>query len=252
MSRQAARVTPRRRKHSKIARIRRFWILIAVGLAGVFAALGVAASWPGFDPSEIVVTGNHRVGRSEILQRAAIARNVSIWLQSPRTIAARIETIPYIGTAAVHRIPPSKIRIAVSERVPFAMLRSGAQTVLVDRNLRVLSAAPGAASGPLLVVAPGLDLSPGTAVNARAAVELRDAYEKMSGSRVVPAQLGFDRFGGLVVTTSDGLQLLLGGQSDLAQKLRLADAILRQVVVSARRVAAIDLRAPGTPVLVYR
>lgn len=227
-------------------------MLITLCLAALLAAFAVAATWPGFDPSEIAVTGNHRVSRDEILQRAAISRNVSVWLQNPWAIAARIETIPYIGTVAVYRIPPSRIRIVVTERVPFATLRSGAQSALVDRNLHVLTAAPGQVAGPVLVVPPGLDLSPGSTVNARAAIELRDAYERMSGGRIVPVQLGFDRFGGLVITTSDGLRLLLGGQSDLGEKLMLADAILRQVVGSTRRVAAIDLRSPGTPVLVYR
>jgi DNA-binding transcriptional regulator YdaS (Cro superfamily) len=45
---------------------------------------------------------------------------------------------------------------------------------------------------------------------------------------------------------------LLGPQSDLAQKLTLVDAILAQVVHGQRRIAAIDVRAPGTPVVVYR
>jgi cell division septal protein FtsQ len=224
---------------------------MVLGAASVAAALVIGATWPAFDPDEIVITGNHRVSRAEILERAAIAPNVSIWLQSPHAIAARIETIPYVGRVAVHRIPPAEIRIVVTERAPFAALRSGTETVLVDRNLRVLTVgAP--ATAPVLVVAPGLDLSPGRSVWTREAIELRDAYEGMSGSRIVPAELEFDRFGGLVVTTRSGLRLLLGSQSDLAQKLTLADAILGQIVGTQRRIAAIDLRAPGTPVLVYR
>ena len=50
----------------------------------------------------------------------------------------------------------------------------------------------------------------------------------------------------------NGLRLLLGSEKDLAQKLALVDPILSQVVGKQRRVAAIDLRAPATPVIVYR
>jgi len=48
------------------------------------------------------------------------------------------------------------------------------------------------------------------------------------------------------------LRLLFGSETDLSRKLTLADAILSQLVSRQRRVAAIDLRAPSAPVLVYR
>ena len=66
-------------------------------------------------------------------------------------------------------------------------------------------------------------------------------------------RLALDRFGGLVVTMRDGrTRCFLAAQNDLGEKLTLADAILKQVVGRQRRVAAIDLRAPAAPVLVYR
>ncbi len=81
---------------------------------------------------------------------------------------------------------------------------------------------------------------------------LRSAYDAMSAHAIVPAELAFDRFGGIVATLPDGPRLLLGSGSDLDKKLTLARAILSQVVTHQRPVAAIDLRAPATPVLVYR
>jgi hypothetical protein len=74
----------------------------------------------------------------------------------------------------------------------------------------------------------------------------------MSAHAVVPSELAFDRFGGVVATLPDGVRLLLGSESDLNRKLTLAKAIRAQVVTQVRPVAAIDLRAPATPVLVYR
>ena len=86
----------------------------------------------------------------------------------------------------------------------------------------------------------------------RHAIELSDCYTAIAGRRIDPRELGFDRFGGLVVTLRGGLRLLLGADNDLGPKLTLADAILSQVVGRQRRVAAIDLRAPAAPVVVYR
>jgi len=105
---------------------------------------------------------------------------------------------------------------------------------------------------PVLDVEPTLALTPGSFVHSSEAVTLRSAFETMAARKIVPVELGFDRYGGLVVTMRGGLRLLLGGEADLSQKLTLADAILTQIVTRRRRVAAIDLRAPSAPVLVYR
>lgn len=249
-------MSARRRKRSAAARIRPFWMPIALGGAAVVIALVVAALWPGFDPEVINVSGNQRVSSGQILSRAAIASHESIWLQNTGAIEARIEAIPYIATASIHRIPPSAIAIEVRERVPFAILRSGDDAVVVDRALRVLAPAgdaeADAGARPVFVVKPGLDLAMGRFATTRDALSLRDAYDAMAAKRIEPLELSLDRFGGLVVTLPGGLRLLLGSETDLERKLGLAQAILAQLVHDRRRVAAIDLRAPATPVLIYR
>ena len=235
-----------------MARVRRFWMPIGLGAALVIAGLVFAATWAGFQPKHIVVVGNHRVTRHEIVVRAAILRHETIWLQNTGAIAKRIEAIPFVDTASVHRIPPATIEIAIAERTPFAILVSGSESGLADHALRVLDAAPADARLPMLVLEPGLELVPGAFVKTRDAVALRAAYDALNAAQIVPAQIALDRYGGIVVTLSDGLRLLLGTPADLAQKLALVNPILSQVVGRQRRVAALDLRAPATPVIVYR
>jgi cell division protein FtsQ len=246
------RVKGRRRKASQVARLKPFWIPIALVTVLVLAALSVGGTWSGFNPTQVAVSGNHRVSSAEILRSAEIPSHVSIWLQNTGAIAKRIAAIPYIGAVRVHRVPPSAIRIVVVERVPFAILRSDAGDAVVDRDLRVLESATGDEKLPIFVVQSSADDPPGAYMRTRDTIELRDAYEAIAAKRIVPLELHLDRFGGLVVTIQGGLRLLLGTQTDLGQKLTLADAILSQVVPHGRRVAAIDLRAPGAPVLVYR
>jgi cell division protein FtsQ len=216
------------------------------------AALIFAATWPGFDPKRIAVKGNHRVSGTEILDRAAVAPRVSIWLQNTGAMEARIATIPFVATATVRRIPPASMTIVVTERAPFAVLQSGEGVALVDRAFRVLT--PGMPDEPLpeFVIRPIVALSPGAFVRTRDTVVLREAYDAMAARQIVPVRLAFDRFGGVEATVRGGLRLLLGNDRDLGKKLTLADAIMSQVIGRGRRVAAIDLRAPATPVLVYR
>ncbi|MGA8575590.1 MAG: FtsQ-type POTRA domain-containing protein [Candidatus Cybelea sp.] len=246
------RVKERRRKRSPVARIRPFWMPIALASVLLLATVAVAATWPAFDPKEIIVSGNHRVGRNEILARAAIPSRVTIWLQNTGAIERRIETIPYIAQAAVHRGLPASIRIAVVERTPFAVVESGFDAAVVDHALRVLEPATAAAAGPVFMLDPGADLVPGSYLRTREAIELRNTYDAVAAAHMAATTLALDRYGGRVVTIRGGVKLLLGSSNDMERKLTLADAILSQVVRRERRVSAIDLRAPAAPVLVYR
>ena len=245
-------MTARRRKRSAASRIRPFWLPIVLIGAIVVAAIAVAATWPGFAVRRIEVSGNARVPRGEILARAQIVRGRSIWLQPTIAMSRRIQEIPYIGDASIHRIPPATLRVVVTERAPFAVVHSGAETGTVDRALRVLSMGAAEAVLPAFVLPSGLGLRPGMFLARRDAERLRDAYDAMAARHIEPLALGFDRYGGLVISLRGGVRLLLGQENELAQKVTLVDAILTQVVKGQRRVAAIDVRAPGTPVVVYR
>ncbi len=242
----------RRRKASAAARLRPFWIPIAIiGVIAVGAG-AFAVAWPGFEPKHVAVTGNRVVPQAEILSRAAIAAHVNMWLQNTGAMATRIGAIPYVASVGVYRLPPTSIVIAVRERTPFAVVRSDENAVLVDRDLRVLQDAPDDATLPQFVLEPGVALEPGRFLRERSAMALRDDYDAMIAAHVVPVQLSFDRFGGLVATVRGGVQILLGDDADLNKKLALVDPILAQVVRKQRHVSAVDLRAPATPVLVFK
>ncbi len=242
----------KRVKRSAAARIRPFWIIIA--LAGVLsvAAGAFLAMWSGFDARQVAVTGNRRVPSSEILRVADIPQNRSIWLDDTKAIAARIRAIPLIGTVSIRRLPPASLTIAVTERVPFATLTSEGQTVVVDRALRVLSPATGNEQLPSFVLSLHRSLTPGTFVSTRDALVLRDVYATMVSDGLTPTALTLDRYGDVVASISGGPRLLLGEPNDLGRKVRLIDAILAQVVRRQLSVSAVDVRAPATPVVVYR
>jgi cell division protein FtsQ len=244
--------TPKRRKKNAAARLRPFWILIGfVILLAVAGAVG-AALWPGFTPKAIEVTGNHNASRAEIVARAAISPNVNVWLQNPRAIEARVETIPYVGTAHVHRIPPATIAIDVTERIPFAVVTEGSQAVLVDRDLRVLQPANAPSDLVTFTLPPGSDLGLGVFLKSEEAVRLQTAYDELIAAHVVPIALGYDKFGGLVATMRGGIRVMLGEDDEMARKIALIDPILAQVVRKGKPADAIDLRAPNTPVVDYK
>jgi cell division protein FtsQ len=243
---------PRRRKASPASRLRPFWVPFAVVGLLALGTGGFVVAWPGFQPRYVEVTGNHIVPKDEILARAAVASNVNMWLQSPRAMSARIETIPYVAVAHVRRVPPATIAIAVTERIPFALVRSDDRAVLVDRSLRVLQPAVPDSVLPQFALAPDAALDVGRVLTQRSVLAMRDDYDAMIAAHLVPVELRFDRFGGLVATLRGGVAILLGDDANLSEKLSLIDPILAQVDRKGARVATIDLRAPNTPVVVYK
>jgi cell division septal protein FtsQ len=242
----------RRRTKSAAARLRPFWmlfLLLAV-LIGVGAYYG--ATWRGFYPKRITVSGNHIVPASQILERAEISKHANIWLQNTHAAAARVEAIPYIATASVHRLLPAGVRIAVTERAPFAILQAGGTRVLVDRDLRVLQDAGEDSALPVIIIKSYVGGRPGAFVRNADAVRLRNDYETLAEGHIAIRSLSYDRFGDLVAATTGGIKLLLGDDTDLAKKTPLVDPIISQVSASGKRLAAVDLRAPATPVVVYK
>jgi len=144
------------------------------------------------------------------------------------------------------------VLIAVKERIPFALVRSEDDAAVVDRDLRVLAPATGNETLPAFIVQRSMTLDPGTFLNDAGVKTLRDDYDVMIAAHVVPLELAFDRFGGLVATMRGGVKILFGSDDDFDKKLALVNPVLSQLVRDRRRVEAVDLRAPSTPVLVFR
>ena len=244
---------PRRRKKSAAARLRPFWFLVLLlfVLASFFAYFLV--TWPGLRPHAIVVSGNRVVGKDAILQAASIDLQMNAWLQNTNAMTHRVEAIPYVDKASVHRRLPSTFVIDVTERVPFARLVTTGETVIVDRDLRVLqessewfNALPALVTKNLATPRPGVTLSQAQLT------ALRDDEEALTNAHLAAALLEHDKYGDLVVTLRNGIQVLFGDESDLAKKIPLVDPILVQVGREGRPIAAIDLRAPKTPVVEYK
>ncbi|MGP6159043.1 MAG: cell division protein FtsQ/DivIB, partial [Vulcanimicrobiaceae bacterium] len=130
----------RRSRPSLAARIRVYWIVLAA-----VAALGAWLSWtlatlPAFRMQSLTVSELERVDRAQVVARAAIDPNVNVWLLDTRAAERRIEAIPYVLSARIHRTLPGHVRIDVVEREPEACARfAGGASATVDAPLRVLA-----------------------------------------------------------------------------------------------------------------
>ncbi|MFN2449177.1 MAG: cell division protein FtsQ/DivIB [Candidatus Baltobacteraceae bacterium] len=231
--------------------LRPFWFIFFVLAVAAVAGGFYAAAWPGFYAHTVRITGNRIVPAGQIGARAQIATHTNVWLQDMAAAAARVRAIPYIDAVRIHRSLPAHVTIAVTERVPSAVLQGNGSRVFVDSALRVLQAATGDSALPVIYARVPLP-APGAFVRDADVQRLRNDAARLAQAHVIVRSVQYDTYGDLIAVMSGGVRLLLGDDADLAQKSTLVAPILSQLSAQGRRIAAIDLRAPKTPVVQYR
>ena len=145
--------------------------------------------------------------------------------------------------------------VDVTERIPFAGRHGGQSGPCWSIGIqRKKGWSRGHAPSELVTftLPPGSDLGLGGFLKTDDAIRLRGAYDQLIASHVVPIALGYDKFDGLVATMRGGIRVMLGDDDEMNRKIALIDPILAQVVRKGKPADAIDLRAPNTPVVVYK
>ncbi len=234
-------------------RVRTFWV-IAVLIA--FACAGCAVAFveaPQLRVRSVVaeLSSGAPVRAADVIAAAAVPPDANLWLLDTRAMRRRVAAIPYVDEVRVSRaqFPQPKVTIAVTLRHPTGCVRTGATIVTIDASARVLQR--GCASA-LLPHLDGGDTPPAAPGETLAAPEvdrlLADA--KIIGDRLAIREVRRDRWGGVEAVDVDGVTLRFGSDDDLAAKLALVEPI-RRSVGNGRKLTAIDLRAPDTPVVEF-
>ncbi|MBV8601475.1 MAG: FtsQ-type POTRA domain-containing protein [Candidatus Eremiobacteraeota bacterium] len=244
----------RRSKPSLLVRLRIFWVFIAVALAAAAYAGYVLATWPGFNATSVVVDGNKHVSSDEILARAAIPRDRNIWLVDKRGAERRVEALPWIESARIHRSLPAAVTLVVAERVPAACALAGSARYLVDGEAHVLATDCNWPAQLLDVRWPPLAQAqrPGAVLDAPRLERLLRDDAVLRAQHLDPATVGIDRFDGLEVTLRGGPLVRFGDDADLSEKAKLVEPILRTYAAEAKGVAVVDVRSPAAPVVEER
>jgi hypothetical protein len=248
----SARAAARRGQPPLLVRLRALWVMAILALVALTCAFVAFANAPQLRVRSVDVTlpPNAPVSRDAILAAAAIPPDANVVLLGAGGVAKRIEAIPYVDRARVRRAlyPQPLVRLEVTLRAPYACVTTGGSTATIDGEARVVQA--GCAPGPL----PSLDLGQSAAPAPGSRLDDPETTRLMADlatilTRFPVRSLRRDRFGGLEAVDAGGLLLRFGDDRDLAQKLALV-APIRQAE-HGRRLRAIDLRAPSTPVVQF-
>jgi len=132
-----AHVKPARRKRSWRARARPLliWSAFAAALTyGVYRASALASHAHVLQVDKIVVHGNERLSKSEVLAVLNGLRGESLmWTDLERWRKLLIAS-PWVRDAALRRSLPSTVEVVVSERQPIGIGRINADMYLVDER----------------------------------------------------------------------------------------------------------------------
>ena len=255
-ARQRARTAAaRRRKTTVVGRIKPFWIF-AVILAGLLAWGGAwlaQSSWFRVTRVAIDVPLASPVSRDAVRAAAGISRNTNVWFIDTRGAARRIEAIPYVDAASIHRgqFPKPFVELAITVRRPSACVRGGGVDVTIDATARVLQAECATALLPRIDAGQAALPAPGATLADPEVGRLLADAKTLSDANLAVRRLGRDRWGGLQAVDVTGIVIQFGADGDLEKKAALVEPV-RKGVGPKRRIRAIDLRAPGTPIVEFR
>lgn len=244
----------RRSKPSLLARMRMMWLVLFVAGAVVGTLAYLTMLWPGFDARVAGIEGAHHVSAHEIAQAAALDEQRNLWLQSKRKAELRIEALPYVKRASIHRSLPGRVRIVVSERVPAALVAlDDGSLALIDGEARILQRGmPRSAHFVVIENVRAPIAAAGTFITDPTIGRLMGDAKTLTAAGVAVRSIGLEQFGAVTILTRAGLRVRFGADADLPEKIRLIDPILRTVGARLGKVAALDLRSPKTPIVVYR
>jgi cell division septal protein FtsQ len=216
-------------------------------------ALGALATLPAFRLHALTVTGTSHVGRDEVVARAALDPQANIWLLDTSATERRIESIPYVLAAHVHRRPPGDVWIDVTERTPAACVRDAhGHELLVDAALRVLEEICTPGYGLTYDVRARLDAGAGAFLADPELHALEADADALAADGDRYRAFSHDAFGQLQATMQSGIEVRFGDDDDLARKQRLIGPILAELGPRALDVRTLDVRAPAAPVVEYR
>lgn len=247
-----ARIRERRAAVTRSAGRRRLRLLLAaLAVLSLPAAAAGATRTALLDVDHIRVSGAEETGALAVRRAADLRRGRPMLDLRPEAGAARIERLPWVGSAEVQRRWPGTVVVLVRERVPAsAVARPDGGWALVDLEGRVLAVVAQPPVGLAHVHGLARAVPPGEVVPATA----RDAVRAGAG-----LPLPLRRLVGGVNLTPTGLELglsagrgvvRLGDGTDLREKLRAAATVLLKV--PSRQVSVLDVRVPRAPVLTRR
>lgn len=204
------------------------------------AAPDVLARMFGFGVSNIGVSGNRELTREEVIALAGITPRASLPFLDPADVQAKLTKVPLIADAAITKLYPDRLLIAIRERVPYGLWQMDGRVQIVAQDGTAIEDLQDQRFLRLPHVV-------GKGANTR-------IQEYVRLVEAVPELAGQIRAGTLISERRWTLKLVNGVEIKLPEDepekaLRAFAALERDAAISSRAVLTIDLRIPDRVVV---
>jgi cell division protein FtsQ len=213
---------------------------IALGILALGAVAGLCwvvlgSGWLSVD--RVAVTGTSRLSPEVVAATADVRLGHPLATVDTADVAARVRELPPVATVDVARSWPGTLRIAVTERQPFAVHAGGDGLRLVDAEGVPFAAVPEPPEGLLrLEVDRVVPDDPATVAALQVAAELPAELRAQVATVAAPSPAA------VTLRLHDGREVVWGRSGDAATKAAAVRALL------AMPGQTIDVSAPGVAV----
>ncbi len=211
-----------RRQWARRLRAARPWLLTALALGvAVLAGWGVFfSSW--LATERVDVAGTSIVTDSEIRDAADVPRGTPLARVDLDGVRTRIERLPAVAAAQVHRSWPHTLEITVTERTPIATVAHRGRWFVMDREGVLFRPTPiRDTTFPVVVLAPSADAS---ARHEVASVVAALPDQLLETTRRVRAR----SMDSITLSLDDGRQVTWGSADESDRKVEVLAVLLRQ------------------------
>ena len=213
-------------------------LLIAVSL--VAGSIWLLQS-PILSVNEIEVTGSDRQDVREAVARAGIEEGTPLILVRPQRAIDELEALPWVRAAAVGRVFPDRVDVAVDQRMAVAFMWASGSYAVLDIDGVVLEYVPSVAAGAPVLQLGVQRLEPGESHIDPTVIGGIEFLATIDG---VLSGLELRHAGGELAGFFDGHEIRLGRPVDMAAKAAALLAVLADGIPSG---SLINLIAPARP-----
>jgi cell division protein FtsQ len=221
-------------------------VLIGAGVVAIAAgSYAIARETPLFAIHQVDVTGGSNVIDAQVARTLEPLVGKSLVGLNGAEVLQRTEALSTVVSASYDRAFPNTLRVKIVPERPITVLRDGGAAWVVSARGRVIRPvdAHGAPTLPRMWIAGravrvGETLPPAFGGALTRVLTAAGSFR----SRIVTASL---KGGSLVFHLRSGLELALGGPSDIPLKVAVAERVLQQLPWGTR---SVDVSVPSRPV----
>jgi cell division protein FtsQ len=190
------------------------------------------------------VVGVHELTAADVRSAAHVRIHSALLFVDTGAVVRRVEQLPWVAHASVHRDLPGTVRIVVDEYTPAAYVRDGNDVMLVAPNGRAIVRAAKPPADVVEVRGERVAPNPGELLSPPEAADIVPQLPRALAQQVDAVDVSAD---GVALALIHGGTIRFGTASDVAAKGAAALAVLENR--GGAPFSYIDVSTPSTPVL---